>query len=311
MRMSARCSSRRSACWPAGVLRSSTMPRLPRLTALNAALSCPAAPAIRRVVSPSGGSTLITSAPISHSCMAQKGPAITCVTSRTRIPSSAFGPLLMSTPEALFSSVDHAAYFTLNRPAAKNAITWAMYDALAEACERVDADAAIRVLILRSNGDAFAAGTDIQQFAQFRSADDGIAYERRLDAVVDRLERVTVPTIAQVHGVAAGGGCAIALACDLRVCTPAARFGVPIARTLGNCLSAANYARLVDLLGPARTKDLLFTGRLLDAVEADSLGLVTRMAEPEALEAAVHELAERLASNAPLTLRATKEAMRR
>ena len=76
------------------------------------------------------------------------------------------------------------------------------------------------------------------------------------------------PTIAQVQGVAAGGGCAIALACDLRVCTPDARFGVPIARTLGNCLSAANYARLVDLVGPARTKDLLFTGRFIDAAEA-------------------------------------------
>src|SRR5918998_6576464 len=177
--MSVPCSSRRSACWPGAVLRSSTMPRLPRLTALNAALSWPVAPAIRRVESPSGGSTLITSAPISHSCIAQKGPAITCVTSRTRIPSSALGPLLMSTPEAQFSSVDHVAYFTLNRPAARNAITWAMYDALLDACERVDRDAALRVLIIRANGDAFAAGTDIQQFAQFTSAEDGIAYERR------------------------------------------------------------------------------------------------------------------------------------
>jgi enoyl-CoA hydratase len=217
----------------------------------------------------------------------------------------------MSTPEALFSSVDHAAYFTFNRPAAKNAITWAMYDALAEACERVDADAAIRVLILRSNGDAFAAGTDIQQFAQFTSAADGIAYERRLDTVIDRLERVRVPTIAQVHGIAAGGGCAIALACDLRVCTPAAQFGVPIARTLGNCLSAANYARLVDLIGPGRTKDLLFTARLIDANEAEALGLVTRIADHAVINDVVRDLAMTIASHAPLTLRATKEALRR
>ena len=108
------------------------------------------------------------------------------------------------------------------------------------------------------------SGTDIAQFTRFRTREDALAYERELDAVVDRLERVTKPTIAQVQGVATGGGCAIALACDLRVCTPDARFGVPVARTLGNCLSAANYARLLDLLGPAAHKELMFTGRLID-----------------------------------------------
>src|SRR5688572_31944603 len=168
-------------------------------------------------------------------------------------------------------------------------MTWAMYDALAEACARVEADDSIRVLVLRAVGDAFIAGTDIGQFTTFASGDDGIAYEQRMEAVIGRLERLPIPTIAQVHGVAAGGGCVIALVCDLRVCTPAARFGVPIARTLGNCLSAANHARLVDLLGPARAKDLLLTGRLLDAVEANSLGLVTRIADPDALDGAVRE----------------------
>lgn len=186
-----------------------------------------------------------------------------------------------------------------------------MYDALVEACERVDSDPSIRVLILRANGDTFAAGTDIQQFAQFTSADDGIAYERRLDAVIDRLERVAVPTIAQVHGLAAGGGCVIALACDLRVCTPSAQFAVPIARTLGNCLSAANYARLVDLLGPSRTKDLLLTARVIDAGEAEALGLITRIADHAVIADVTGDLAATLASHAPLTLRATKEALRR
>lgn len=217
----------------------------------------------------------------------------------------------MSTSEAQFESVGSIAFLTFNRPAARNALTWAMYDALVEACDRVDDDDTVRVLVVRANGDAFAAGTDIRQFTEFASGADGIAYERRLDAVIDRLERVSIPTIAQVHGVAAGGGCAIALTCDLRVCTPSARFGVPIARTLGNCLSAANLARLVDLVGPARTKELLFTGRLLDATEAAALGLVTRLAEPGDIDTVVRDLAQSIAANAPLTIRATKEVVRR
>jgi enoyl-CoA hydratase len=217
----------------------------------------------------------------------------------------------MSTSEALFASDGPIAFLTFNRPEARNAMTWAMYDALSEACDRVDADESIRVFVLRATGASFIAGTDIRQFTEFASGDDGIAYERRMEAVIDRLERLAVPTIAQVQGIAAGGGCVIALACDLRVCTPVAKFGVPIARTLGNCLSAANCARLVDLIGPARTKDLLFTGRLLDASEAAALGLVTRMASPDEIDDAVRELALTLAANAPLTIRATKEAVRR
>ena len=202
------------------------------------------------------------------------------------------------------------AFVTFNRPEAKNAITFEMYDALVAACDAADRDSAIRVLVVRANGDAFAAGTDIEQFTTFATRDDGLAYERRLDAVIDRLERVNAATIAQVQGVAAGGGCAIALACDLRVCTSTARFGMPIARTLGNCLSAATYARLVDLLGPSRTQELLVTARYLDAPEAAALGLV-RIAEPSALDDAVRELAATIAAHAPLTIRTTKEAVRR
>jgi enoyl-CoA hydratase len=224
----------------------------------------------------------------------------------------------VSTPRILFD-VDGPdtglAFLTVNRPEARNAMTSDMYQALVEACERVDADAAIRVFVLRgAGGQAFMSGTDIAQFTRFSTREDALAYERELDAVVDRLERVTKPTIAQVQGVATGGGCAIALACDLRVCTPDARFGVPVARTLGNCLSAANYARLLDLLGPARTKDLMFTGRLIEAAEAERLGLVNRVihtSDANAIDAAVRELATTIARNAPLTLRATKEMVRR
>jgi enoyl-CoA hydratase/carnithine racemase len=201
---------------------------------------------------------------------------------------------------------------TFNRPEARNALTWEMYDGLLAACDRADADDAVRALVIRgAGGKAFAAGTDISQFTRFTTREDAIAYERRLDAAVDRLERVRAATIAQVQGAATGGGCAIALACDLRVCTPDARFGVPIARTLGNCLSAANCARLIDLLGVSRTKELLLTGRLMDAAEAQAAGVAMRVVDAAAIDAAVRELAATIAANAPLTIRATKEAIRR
>lgn len=217
----------------------------------------------------------------------------------------------MSTSRTLFTVEGAVAFLTFNRPEARNAMTWDMYESLVEACDRVDQTEAVRVFVLRAEGKAFIAGTDINQFTRFASRDDAVAYERRIDGVIDRLERVSAATIAQVQGVAAGGGCAIALACDLRVCTPDAQFGIPIARTLGNCLSAANYARLLDMIGPSRLKDLLFTGRLVDATEAASLGLVTRMADPSAIDDAVRDLTATIAANAPLTIRATKEAVRR
>jgi enoyl-CoA hydratase len=217
----------------------------------------------------------------------------------------------VSTSRTLFTVEGAVAFLTFNRPEARNAMTWDMYEALVEACDRVDQTEAVRVFVLRAEGKAFIAGTDISQFSSFATRDDAVAYERRIDSVIDRLERVSAATIAQVHGVAAGGGCAIALACDLRVCTPDAQFGIPIARTLGNCLSAANYARLLDMIGPSRVKDLLFTGRLVDATEAASLGLVTRMADSSTIDDAVRDLTATIAANAPLTIRATKEAMRR
>jgi len=217
----------------------------------------------------------------------------------------------MSTASTRFAIDGPVASFTFNRPETRNALTWEMYDALVAACDRVDADHDIRVFVLKGAGKAFASGTDISQFSTLSSRDDALDYEKRLDAVIDRVEAVGVATIAQVEGVAAGGGCAIALACDLRVCTPNARFGVPVARTLGNCLSATNCSRILELVGPAHLKDMMFTGRLLDAVEAQRVGLVSRLAEADAIDAAVAELAGTIAANAPLTIRVTKEAVRR
>jgi enoyl-CoA hydratase/carnithine racemase len=204
------------------------------------------------------------------------------------------------------------AILTFNRPEARNAMTWEMYDALAEACDRVEADEAVRVLILRgAGGKAFVSGTDIAQFQAFRTREDGIAYEARLDRTLDRLERLAKPAIAQIEGVAAGGGCAIAICCDLRVATPESTLGIPVARTLGNCLSGATCSRLVDLIGPARVKEMIFTGRLLPAPDAMEIGLINRVVPATELHATVRELARQIASNAPLTIRATKEMLRR
>jgi enoyl-CoA hydratase/carnithine racemase len=199
---------------------------------------------------------------------------------------------------------------TFNRPDARNALTWDMYDTLAATCELVDTSD-VRVFVIRGAGGVFSAGTDIAQFRDFQTGADGVAYERRLDTVIDRLERVNKITIAAVDGPAVGGGCAIALACDLRLCSNRARFGVPVARTLGNCLSAANLARLVDLVGPARAVDVLFSARLINADEALEIGLATRVVPAGAIDAEVAQLASDLTQRASSTITATKTMLRR
>jgi enoyl-CoA hydratase/carnithine racemase len=216
------------------------------------------------------------------------------------------GVVDMTESDAIFSSQGPIAFFTLDRPSAGNAMTWAMYDALIDACDRVNADRAVRVFVIRATGGVFCTGTDIAQFRTFASRTDGLEYEQRLETALTLLESVAVPTIAQVEGIAAGAGCAIALACDLRVCSPAARFGVPIARTLGNALSISNCARLIYHLGPTLTHDLLFTGRFCGPEEA---GIATRIVDPGHVADAVDELAATIAANAPLTLRAFKAAL--
>jgi enoyl-CoA hydratase/carnithine racemase len=218
----------------------------------------------------------------------------------------------VTTAETLFQIEPPLAFVTFNRPEARNAMTWGMYDALVDACERVDRDDSVHVFILRgAGGQAFVAGTDISQFQRFQSPADGVKYERHITDVLDRLERVTKPTIAQVQGYAVGGGCAIAVACDLRVATPESSFGVPIARTLGNCVTGAAYSRLVELVGPGHAKEMLFTGRLVPAPEALAMGMLNRIVPAAAIDSEVRELAAGIAVNAPLTVRATKEMTRR
>jgi enoyl-CoA hydratase len=199
---------------------------------------------------------------------------------------------------------------TVNRPEARNAMTMAMYDALAEFCERVDESPGVRVAVVRGAGaKAFVSGTDINHFRDFSGAADGIAYERRIEAVLARLEEVTVPTVAVVEGYATGGGLSIAAACDLRICTASARFGLPVARTLGNCVSMPTYARLVSLIGAARTLHLIYTAGFVDGAEAVRIGLASELVDD--VEDRVASLCAQLVGHAPLTMRASKTALRR
>jgi enoyl-CoA hydratase/carnithine racemase len=217
------------------------------------------------------------------------------------------------TEELCFTVTDGIGTITFNRPEARNAFTFAMYERLREICETVPGDGSLKVLIMLGAGErAFAAGTDIAQFRDFKTAEDALAYERRIEAVLSAIERCPVPTIAAISGACTGGGAGIAVACDLRLASRDMRFGFPIARTLGNCLSAGNLARLSALMGEGRVKELIFTSRLLGAEEALAIGLVTEILDDRAaLVTRATALAAELTERAPLTLRATKEALRR
>lgn len=214
--------------------------------------------------------------------------------------------------EILFDVDGQVATITFNRPEAMNAMTWNMYDRLVSYCDELDQNDDIRVAILKGAGDrAFVAGTDIGQFQAFSEPQDAIDYEKRTGDVTGRLERVRKPTIAMIHGVCVGGGASLALACDFRYADPQLRFGIPIARTIGNCLSLKGYGRLVDYVGPAKAKELIMLAKLLNAEEALSLGVVTEIVPADELETRVDEVAQRLTTLAPLTLAATKESIRR
>ena len=215
--------------------------------------------------------------------------------------------------EILYEVRAGIAFVTFNRPQARNALTFAMYERLAEICAIANDDRAVKAMLLTGAGDkAFAAGTDISQFRAFDKPQDALDYEARIDRVLGALERCRVPTIAAIQGACTGGGAGIAVCCDLRIAASNARFGFPVARTLGNCLSTGNYARLAALIGPARVKDMIFRARLIEAPEALAIGLVGEVLEdPAALLPRAEELARLVAGHAPLTLQATKEALLR
>jgi enoyl-CoA hydratase len=217
------------------------------------------------------------------------------------------------TEELLYDKRGDIGWITFNRPQARNALTFAMYEGLAEICGRIGTTREVKAIVVTGAGDkAFAAGTDIAQFRSFKDGEDGIAYEHKMDAILETIERCPVPTVAAVNGFCTGGGAAIAAVCDFRIATASAQFGFPIARTLGNCLSMSNYARLAALVGPQRVKEMLLLAKLMDAQSALATGLVSEvLPDMAALQARATELATTLAGHAPITMSTTKEALRR
>jgi enoyl-CoA hydratase/carnithine racemase len=213
----------------------------------------------------------------------------------------------------LYEIRDRVGILTINRPEARNARTFELYDRIAEICAEPSPDGSVKALILTGAGErAFAAGTDISLFREFHKPEDSLGYEERLEQVLTAIETCPVPTIAAISGACTGGGAAIAVACDLRVATQSSVFGFPVARTLGNCLSLANYARLVALVGAGRVMEMVVTARLVDAETAQSIGLISEVVpDHAAVMARAGEIARAVAEHAPLTIRATKEALRR
>src|SRR5260221_2910756 len=142
-----------------------------------------------------------------------------------------------------------------------------MYERLAEICKKANDDRSIRAILITGGADkAFAAGTDISQFKTFDKEQDALDYEARIDRVMNAIERCRVPTIAAINGACTGGGASIAACCDLRIASRTIKFGFPVARTLGNCLSLPSYARLVYLVGPSLVKEVVFRQPLFESL---------------------------------------------
>lgn len=219
----------------------------------------------------------------------------------------------MSNEGAVHLAIDgNIASVTFDRPEARNAMTWTMYQQLRAHCEKLRETRSVRVVRFQGAGtDAFVAGTDIAQFQDFESGKDGVDYEHRIDGTMQLLAALPMPTVAVVQGWCVGGGLAIASTCDFRIATPGSKFGVPIARTLGNCLSMANVAALVAAFGRPRVQRLLLLADLISAEEAQACGYVMEVVASENLEASAQKLCTKLASLAPITQEVSKEALAR
>jgi enoyl-CoA hydratase len=210
--------------------------------------------------------------------------------------------------DKLISKVeDGIGWMIFNNPERHNAISLEMWEAALETMASFAADPEVRVMVVTgAGGKAFASGADISKFKDERQEADALArYQSTTQAAYKALQAMAIPTIAKVRGYCIGGGTAVAVCCDLRVCSEGSKFGIPAAKLgLGYGLSRAQP--LVDLVGPAHAKEMFFTGRQFDAREAARIGLVNRVVADDQLDAAVDELAKTIAGNAPLTVRCAK-----
>ena len=214
--------------------------------------------------------------------------------------------------EVRFELRNGIAFITFDHVAARNAMTVGMYQGLKSICEDLSKNSTARVVILRgAGGKSFVSGSDIAQFSDFTSGDDGILYEEGIDAYLAPLANLPIQTIAVIDGMAVGGGLAIASCCDFRISTQDARFGVPIAKTLGNCLSAGNVAWLVAHLGVNIVKRMLLLAELVTAPELLQQGYLLATYPAEALESEANQLAEKLMKLAPITQKSTKQVLAR
>ena len=213
----------------------------------------------------------------------------------------------MPSEKMIAKKQDGIGWMTLNNPERHNAISLEMWDAALEIMADFAADPAIRVMVLTGAGSkAFASGADISKFKDERQEADALAhYQATTQKAYAALQAMPIPTIAMVRGYCIGGGTAVAVCCDIRICNDSAKFGVPAAK-LGLGYGLGRAKPLVDLVGPAYAKEMFFTGRHFDAQEALRMGLVNRVVTDDALEATVQEMARTIAENAPLTVRCAK-----
>lgn len=199
------------------------------------------------------------------------------------------------------------ATVTFDNPGRRNALSSAMYAQLREHCLELAGDPSVRLVLLRGQGGAFAAGTDIADLEAIGTGEEGVAYEHEITRVLDAVRALRVPVVAVVDGAAVGGGLAIVACCDLVYATPSAVFGAPVARTLGNCVSPATTARMRAAMGRGLATELLLTGRLAGAQEALAAGLVRAVVAPEEVDALVADLLAKVSRCAPLSIAAAKE----
>ena len=199
------------------------------------------------------------------------------------------------------------ARIIFNQPEKRNAVSLEMWDAVEAALDAFEVDPEVRILILSgAGGKAFVSGADISKFESERASEEGVArYNATTKRVYDKLEAFPKPTIAQINGFCIGGGVALSLSCDMRICGKGSQFAVPAAK-LGLGYGFPGINRLVNVVGPSFAKEIFFTARRFDAEESRVMGLVNRVVEDEDVAQVAEDTAKMIAANAPMTVASVK-----